>query len=83
MPVALAATLSAPSEFVMLDKPTNHLDLDKMLWLEDHFSKVNKTQIVLSHSPLFSNHFCMDIFHTDRVEKKLSSRNDGPIERTA
>src|SRR6478735_7489034 len=38
MRVALAATLFAAPDLLLLDKPTNYLDLEATLWLEAHIT---------------------------------------------
>jgi ATP-binding cassette subfamily F protein 3 len=49
MRVALAATLFAEPDLLMLDEPTNYLDLEGTLWLQDHLARYPHTMIVISH----------------------------------
>jgi ATP-binding cassette subfamily F protein 3 len=49
MRVALAATLFSEPDLLMLDEPTNYLDLEGTLWLQDHLSKYPHTMIIVSH----------------------------------
>src|SRR5579864_4376134 len=49
MRVALAATLFAAPDLMLLDEPTNYLDLEGTLWLEDHLASYPRTVIVISH----------------------------------
>ncbi len=49
MRVALAATLFAEPDLLMLDEPTNYLDLEGTLWLQDHLARYPNTMMIISH----------------------------------
>jgi ATP-binding cassette subfamily F protein 3 len=49
MRVALAATLFSEPDLMLLDEPTNYLDLEGTLWLQDHLARYPRTMIVISH----------------------------------
>lgn len=49
MRVAMAATLFSEPDLLMLDEPTNYLDLEGTLWLQDHLAKYPHTMIIVSH----------------------------------
>ena len=49
MRVALAATLFSEPDLLMLDEPTNYLDLEGTLWLQDHLARYPNTMIIISH----------------------------------
>jgi ATP-binding cassette subfamily F protein 3 len=49
MRVALAATLFSEPDLLMLDEPTNYLDLEGTLWLQDHLARYPHTMIIISH----------------------------------
>src|SRR5882672_811915 len=49
MRVALAATLFAEPDLMLLDEPTNYLDLEATLWLEEHVARYPRSVMVISH----------------------------------
>ena len=49
MRVALARVLFAPAEILLLDEPSNHLDLESALWLEGFLKRVQATLLLVSH----------------------------------
>jgi ATP-binding cassette subfamily F protein 3 len=49
MRVALAATLFAEPDLMLLDEPTNYLDLEATLWLEEHIARYPRSVMVISH----------------------------------
>ncbi|MDR2778764.1 MAG: ABC-F family ATP-binding cassette domain-containing protein [Puniceicoccales bacterium] len=55
---SLAATLFAPSDCLLLDEPSNHLDLETAMWLENFLGKTNKMILMISHEKQFLNSIC-------------------------
>ena len=53
--VLLAQALFGKPEALMLDEPTNYLDLDSIHWLQDFLTSYNGTLIVISHDRHFLN----------------------------
>ena len=49
MRVALAAALFGEADLMLLDEPTNYLDLEGALWLEARLKRYPNTAIVISH----------------------------------
>jgi ABC transport system ATP-binding/permease protein len=47
--VALARVLAQPAELLVLDKPTNHLDLTAIAWLERHLASFRGGLVIVSH----------------------------------
>ena len=53
--VLLATTILKNADLMLLDEPTNNLDIDAICWLEDYLSKVKKSIVVVSHDEIFLN----------------------------
>ena len=49
MRVALARVLFADSDLMLLDEPSNHLDLESTLWLESYLMSHSGTVLLVSH----------------------------------
>ena len=66
MRVALAALLFSAPDLLLLDEPSNHLDLEAVLWLEDFLKSYRATILVVSHERDFLNNVVDHILHLDR-----------------
>ncbi|WP_019911845.1 ABC-F family ATP-binding cassette domain-containing protein [Paenibacillus sp. HW567] len=51
--VALAAALITPSELLILDEPTNHIDTDSVGWLEQYLQKRRGALLMVTHDRYF------------------------------
>lgn len=51
--VALAAALITPSELLILDEPTNHIDTDSVSWLEQYLQKRRGALLMVTHDRYF------------------------------
>ncbi|CAH1190219.1 ABC-F type ribosomal protection protein TaeA [Paenibacillus auburnensis] len=51
--VALAAALITPSELLILDEPTNHIDTDSVAWLEHYLQKRRGALLMVTHDRYF------------------------------
>ena len=51
MRVALAALLFTRPDLLLLDEPSNHLDLEATLWLEAYLKTYDGTVLLVSHRP--------------------------------
>ena len=63
MRVALAATLFAKPDLMLLDEPTNYLDVEGAMWLEEHIRTYRGTVFVISHDRDFLNRAVTHIAH--------------------
>ncbi|HJQ15392.1 MAG TPA: ABC-F family ATP-binding cassette domain-containing protein [Allosphingosinicella sp.] len=63
MRVALAALLFSAPDLLLLDEPSNHLDLEAVLWLEDFLKSYRATIVVVSHERNFLNNVVDHILH--------------------
>ena len=63
MRVALAALLFSQPDLLLLDEPSNHLDLEAVMWLEDFLVGYKATIVVVSHERDFLNNVVDHILH--------------------
>ncbi|MEA3014066.1 MAG: ATP-binding cassette, subfamily er 3 [Sphingomonadales bacterium] len=63
MRVALAALLFSQPDLLLLDEPSNHLDLEATLWLEDFLRSYRATMLIVSHERDLLNNVVDHILH--------------------
>ncbi len=63
--VLLAQALFGDPDIVLLDEPTNNLDLESVAWLEDFLYQFKNTVIVVSHDRHFLDKVCTHIADID------------------
>ena len=63
--VALANVLITEPDLLILDVPTNHLDLEMIEWLEAFLNRGNKTLLMVTHDRYFLDRVCSVILEID------------------
>ncbi|QIK95802.1 ABC-F family ATP-binding cassette domain-containing protein [Sphingomonas sp. HDW15A] len=81
MRVALAALLFSEPDILLLDEPSNHLDLEATLWLENFLKSFGGTLIVISHERDLLNNVVDTILHLDRGKITLYAGGYDDFER--
>lgn len=56
--LALAHVLLAQADLIILDEPSNHLDLDMIEWLEEYLSQDSLTVLMVTHDRYFLDNVC-------------------------
>ncbi|MBB4641200.1 ABC-F family ATP-binding cassette domain-containing protein [Rhizorhapis suberifaciens] len=65
MRVALAALLFSGPDLLLLDEPSNHLDLEATLWLESFLKNYRATIVIISHERDLLNNVVDHILHLE------------------
>lgn len=81
MRVALAALLFSEPDLLLLDEPSNHLDLEAALWLESFLKAYPASLIVVSHERDMLNTVASHIVHVDHGKTTLYVGNYEQFER--
>jgi ATP-binding cassette subfamily F protein 3 len=75
MRVALAALLFSEPDLLLLDEPSNHLDLEAALWLESFLKAYRGSLIVVSHERDFLNAVVDHVLHLQQGTLRLYRGN--------
>ncbi len=81
MRVALAALLFSEPDLLLLDEPSNHLDLEATLWLENFLKGYPGTLVVISHERDLLNNVVDTILHLERGKITLYTGGYDSFER--
>lgn len=73
--VLLAQALFANPDIMLLDEPTNNLDINTIRWLEDVLNERNSTMIIISHDRHFLNSVCTHMADMDYGELRVYPGN--------
>jgi ATP-binding cassette subfamily F protein 3 len=82
MRVALAGTLFSDPDLLILDEPSNHLDIEAMMWLTEHLKRFRNTLLMVSHDRDLLNDVCDHIVHIDQQKLVPYTGNYDFFERT-
>ena len=69
MRVALAALLFSEPDILLLDEPSNHLDLEATMWLESFLKSYKATMVLISHERDLLNNVVDHILHLEGVAR--------------
>jgi ATPase subunit of ABC transporter with duplicated ATPase domains len=69
--VLLAQALFGNPDIILLDEPTNNLDLASVVWLENFLLDYEGTVLVVSHDRYFLNNICTHIVDIDYGKIKM------------
>ncbi|UZE95286.1 ABC-F family ATPase [Alkalimarinus alittae] len=73
--VLLAQALFSAPDIMLLDEPTNNLDINTIRWLEGVLNERNCTMIIISHDRHFLNSVCTHMADLDYGELRLYPGN--------
>ncbi len=73
--VLLAQVLFSEPDIMLLDEPTNNLDINTIRWLEDVLNERNCTMIIISHDRHFLNSVCTHMADLDYGALRLFPGN--------
>ncbi|RRJ85190.1 ABC-F family ATPase [Aestuariirhabdus litorea] len=73
--VLLAQVLFSNPEIMLLDEPTNNLDINTIRWLEGVLNERNCTMIIISHDRHFLNSVCTHMADLDYGELRVYPGN--------
>jgi ATP-binding cassette subfamily F protein 3 len=81
MRVALAALLFSEPDLLLLDEPSNHLDLEATLWLENFLKNYPAMMVVISHERDLLNNVVDHILHLEGGKTTLYTGGYDSFER--
>jgi ATP-binding cassette subfamily F protein 3 len=81
MRVALAALLFSEPDLLLLDEPSNHLDLEATLWLESFLKAYPGMMVVISHERDLLNNVVDNILHLEGGKVTLYAGGYDSFER--
>jgi ATPase subunit of ABC transporter with duplicated ATPase domains len=73
--VLLAQALYGNPDILILDEPTNNLDVDTISWLENFLADYENIVIVVSHDRHFLDSVCTHVADVDRQKIKIYTGN--------
>ena len=71
---ALAGVLYEEPDLLLLDEPSNDIDLQTMIWLEDFISSASQGIIFISHDETLLRNCAEGILHLEQLKRKQEAR---------
>ena len=65
--VALAKVLITEPTFLIMDEPTNNLDVEMIEWLEEYLSKTAITLLMVTHDRYFLDRVCNEVIEMENA----------------
>ncbi|MEO7908788.1 MAG: ABC-F family ATP-binding cassette domain-containing protein, partial [Roseiflexaceae bacterium] len=66
--VAMASTLIVPADLLILDEPTNHIDIDTIAWLETFLARSTAALLLVTHDRYFLDRVVNRIVEVDSAK---------------
>jgi ATP-binding cassette subfamily F protein uup len=66
--VAMASALISPADLLILDEPTNHIDIDTVAWLESFLSRSSAALLLVTHDRYFLDRVVTRMLEIDRAQ---------------
>ncbi len=63
--VAMATALINPTDLLILDEPTNHIDTDTIAWMEEFLIRSTAALLLVTHDRYFLDRVCQRIIEVD------------------
>jgi len=83
--IAFAKLLMINPDLLILDEPTNHMDIEIIEWLEDYLRAYNGAVLVITHDKYFINRVVNKIYEIDNqsIETYYGNYDDYEIEKVS
>lgn len=73
--IAFAKLLMIKPDLLILDEPTNHMDIEIIEWLEGYLKKYDKAVLVITHDKYFINKVVNKIYEIDQYKMDVYHGN--------
>lgn len=76
MRIGLGKILLQEPDLILLDEPTNHIDVETIEWLEGYLKGIEAPMVIVSHDREFLDQLCTKIVEVERgVVRKHDAQN--------